>query len=50
MTDKRRRLPDWVQDIREAIQNIRSDIGTLTESQFLNTARLFGPWSKELLI
>ena len=34
MTDKRRRLPDWVQDIREAIQNIRSDIGTLTESQF----------------
>ena len=39
MTDKRRRLPDWVQDIREAIQNIRSDIGTLTESQFLKDGK-----------
>lgn len=34
MSDKQRRLPDWTQDIREAMQNIRADIGTLTEEQF----------------
>ena len=27
MTDKMRRIPDWVNDIRESMQNIRSDIG-----------------------
>lgn len=34
MTDKMRRIPDWVNDIRESMQNIRSDIGTLTKSEF----------------
>jgi hypothetical protein len=27
MTDKARRIADWVEDIRETIGNIRSDIG-----------------------
>lgn len=39
MTDKERRLTDWVQDIREAIQNIRADIGGLTEEQFLGDGK-----------
>lgn len=39
MTNKERRLPDWVQDIREAIQNIREDVGDLTEEQFLGDGK-----------
>jgi len=39
MSDKERRLPDWMQDIREAMQNIRADIGTLTEQQFLGDGK-----------
>ena len=39
MTSKERRLPDWVQDIREAMQNIRADIGVLTEEQFLGDGK-----------
>lgn len=35
MSGKERRLPDWIEDIRDAIQNIRSDIGGLTEDAFL---------------
>ncbi|HOF30332.1 MAG TPA: DUF86 domain-containing protein [Burkholderiaceae bacterium] len=34
MTDKTRRIADWVEDIRETIRNVRSDIGTLTKSEF----------------
>ena len=34
MTDKTRRVADWVDDIRETIRNVRSDIGTLTKSEF----------------
>ncbi|OQC17489.1 DUF86 domain-containing protein [Candidatus Skiveiella danica] len=34
MTDKTRRIADWVKDIRETIGNIRSDMGTLTKSEF----------------
>lgn len=34
MSDKTRRLPDWISDIREAINNIRSDIGSLTKPEF----------------
>ena len=29
MTDKARRIADWVEDIREIIGNVRSDMGTL---------------------
>jgi len=39
MTSKERRLPDWVQDIRDAMQNIRADIGVLTEEQFLGDGK-----------
>ena len=28
-------MPDWVDDIREAIYNIRTDIGAATECEFL---------------
>jgi uncharacterized protein with HEPN domain len=35
MTDKTRRILDWVNDIRESIKNIRSDIGALTKPEFL---------------
>ena len=35
MSGKGRRLPDWVQDIRDAIANIRSDIAALSEDAFL---------------
>ena len=30
MTDKARRLPDWLQNIREAIRNVRGGLGSLT--------------------
>ena len=39
MTDKTRRIPDWVNDIRETIQNIRSDIGSLTKPEFLEDGK-----------
>ena len=39
MTGKERRLPDGVQDIREAMQNIRADIGVLTDEQFLGDGK-----------
>jgi uncharacterized protein with HEPN domain len=35
MTDKTRRILDWVNDIRESIKNIRADIGSLTKPEFL---------------
>ena len=31
MTDKAMRVHDWVEDIREVINNIHSDIGSLTK-------------------
>ena len=34
MTDKTRRIADWIDDIRETIRNVRADIGTLTKSEF----------------
>ena len=34
MTDKTRRIAAWVDDICETIRNVRSDIGTLTKSEF----------------
>lgn len=39
MTDKTRRIPDWVNDIRETIKNIRSDIGSLTKPEFLEDGK-----------
>ncbi len=35
MSDKGRRLADWLQDIRDAIVNIRSDMAGLSEEAFL---------------
>ena len=35
MTDKTRRISDWVNDIRETIGNIRADLGSLTKRQFI---------------
>lgn len=34
MTDKSRRIADWVEDIRETISNIRSDIGPSSKTEF----------------
>jgi uncharacterized protein with HEPN domain len=39
MSGKSRRLADWVQDIRDAIANIRSDIGALSEDAFLGDGK-----------
>jgi uncharacterized protein with HEPN domain len=39
MIDKTRRVVDWVSDIHDAIQNIRSDIGTLTKTEFLGDGK-----------
>jgi uncharacterized protein with HEPN domain len=48
MSSKERRLPDWVRDIREAIQNIREDIGALTEEQFLRDGKTVRAVAKSL--
>lgn len=39
MTDKARRIPDWVNDISEIIKNIHSDLGTLTKAEFFNDGK-----------
>jgi uncharacterized protein with HEPN domain len=39
MTDKTRRIPDWVSDIRESIQNIRADVGSLSKREFLEDGK-----------
>lgn len=46
--NKERRLPDLVQDIREAVRNIRADIGTLTEEQFLGDGKTLRAVAKGL--
>ena len=48
MTSKQRRLPDWVQDIRDAIQNIRADIGEVTENEFLDDGKTLRAVTKGL--
>lgn len=35
MKKKSRRIPERIQDIKEALANAKSDIGTLTKAQFL---------------
>lgn len=35
MMNKARRVPERIQDIREALENARSDLGLLTKEQFL---------------
>lgn len=35
MSNKSRRVPDRIQDIREALGNAQSDLGALTKEQFL---------------
>jgi len=35
MSNKSRRVPERIQDIREALENAQSDLGTLTKEQFL---------------
>ena len=39
MNKKLRRLPDWIEDIRGAIKNIREDIKGLTKGQFLDDGK-----------
>lgn len=46
MTNKLRRLPDWLQDIREAIRNVRSDLGGLTKLEFENDGKTVRAVSK----
>ena len=46
MTDKARRLPDWLQDIREAIRNVRSDLGGLTKLEFENDGKTVRGWTE----
>ncbi len=46
MTNKLRRLPDWLQDIREAIRNVRSDLGRLTKLEFENDGKTVRAVSK----
>lgn len=37
MSGKERRLPDWIQDVRDAIANIKGDIGDLSEESLLDS-------------
>jgi len=39
MSHKARRIPERIQDIREAIANVRSDLGVLTKEQFLSDGK-----------
>ena len=39
MSNKERRLPDWINDIQEAIQNIRADPGSLSEESFIGDGK-----------
>ncbi len=39
MSNKERRLPDWINDIQEAIQNIRADLGSLSEESFIGDGK-----------
>ena len=39
MSKKLRRLPDWIEDIRGTVKNIREDIKGLTKSQFLDDGK-----------
>ena len=39
MSNKERRLPDWINDIQEAIQNIRVDLGSLSEESFIGDGK-----------
>jgi uncharacterized protein with HEPN domain len=39
MKGKARRIPDWLDDIRETIENIRADLGTLTKPEFLEDGK-----------
>lgn len=39
MNKEQRRLPDWIEDIRGAIKNIREDIKGLTKGRFLDDGK-----------
>ena len=39
MSKKSRRIPERIQDIRETLENVRSDVGTLTKEQFLTDGK-----------
>lgn len=39
MSKQSRRVPERIQDIREALQNVKSDLGTLTKEQFLHDGK-----------
>ena len=48
MTPKARRLPDWVDDIQEAIRHIAADIGALDEQQFAGDGKTLRAVTKSL--
>lgn len=48
MTQKARRLPDWVADIREARRNIEADIGNVSEEDFLDDGKTLRAVTKSL--
>jgi uncharacterized protein with HEPN domain len=48
MNRKARRLADWVADIREARRNIESDIGGISEEQFLIDGKTLRAVTKSL--
>ena len=35
MTDKRRRISDWLRDIRQAIDYAKEDVGAMSKAEFL---------------
>lgn len=48
MTSKTRRLPDWLNDIREAIHNIRADIGELNKAEFESSGKTIRAVTKSI--
>jgi uncharacterized protein with HEPN domain len=48
MNPKARRLPDWIEHIREAIRNIDADIDMLDEEHFLGDGKTLRAVTKSL--
>jgi len=50
MSNKARRIPERIEDIREAIENVRSDLGNLTKEQFLSDGKTQRAIIKSLIV
>ena len=48
MNPKARRVPDWIDDILEAIRNVAADIGALDEHQFAGDSKTLRAVTKSL--